>query len=174
MARVRDVARGFYIDVGAADPLEESVTNAFYERGWSGINIEPLDEYFRKLTKARPRDTNINAAVAGEAGLRIMYAFAATGLSTLDPEIASRHQAAGRQASETVVPVVTLKAVLGNCAPSTIHFLKIDVEGAEGEVLKGLDLHLSAPVGHRRRGYRAEFTSYYSGKLGTLNRRSRL
>ena len=142
---LRDVERGFYVDIGAADPLEDSVTNAFYERGWSGINIEPLDEYFRKLTEARPRDTNINAAVAQEAGLRIMYAFAATGLSTLDPEIAARHQAAGRQASETVVPVLTLKAILENYAPPTIHFLKIDVEGAEAEVLKGLDLNSVRP-----------------------------
>ena len=142
---LRDVEHGFYVDVGAADPQEYSVTNAFYERGWSGINIEPVDEYFRKLTKARPRDTNINAAVGQEAGLRILHAFAGTGLSTLDPEIAARQQAAGYQACETVVPVLTLKAILKDCAPSTIHFLKIDVEGAEVEVLKGLDLNLVRP-----------------------------
>ena len=28
--------QGFYVDVGAADPEEYSVTRAFYERGWSG------------------------------------------------------------------------------------------------------------------------------------------
>ena len=49
--------RGFYVDVGAADPEELSVTRAFYERGWSGINVEPRDEYFEKLILARPRDT---------------------------------------------------------------------------------------------------------------------
>jgi FkbM family methyltransferase len=140
-----DVERGFYVDVGAADPQEDSVTNAFYERGWSGINIEPVDEYFRKLTKARPRDTNINAAAGAEAGLRVLHTFAGTGLSTLDGETASRHQAAGRQACETIVPVLTLKAILEHCAPPTIHFLKIDVEGAEAEALKGLDLNAVRP-----------------------------
>ncbi len=142
---LRDVEHGFYVDVGAADPQDDSVTNAFYERGWSGINIEPLDEYFRKLTKARPRDTNINAAIGQEAGLRILYAFAVPGLSTLDPEIAARQQAAGCQACETVVPVLTLKAILERCAGSTIHFLKIDVEGGELDVLKGLDLNSVRP-----------------------------
>ncbi len=140
-----DVERGFYVDVGAADPEEDSVTNAFYERGWSGINIEPVDEHFRKLTKARARDTNINAAAGAEAGLRVLYTFAGTGLSTFDTKTASRHQAAGRQACETVVPVLTLKAILEHCAPPTIHFLKIDVEGAEAEVLKGLDLKAVRP-----------------------------
>ena len=30
---------GFYVDVGAQDPVFDSVTQAFSERGWSGINI---------------------------------------------------------------------------------------------------------------------------------------
>jgi hypothetical protein len=38
---LRDIGTGFYVDVGAGDPKEDSVTHAFYERGWSGINIEP-------------------------------------------------------------------------------------------------------------------------------------
>ena len=33
---------GFYIDVGANDPSADSVTKAFYDAGWHGINIEPL------------------------------------------------------------------------------------------------------------------------------------
>ena len=45
---LRDVERGFYVDVGAADPEEWSVTRAFYDRGRSGINVEPLEEYFNK------------------------------------------------------------------------------------------------------------------------------
>ena len=33
------VVRGFYIDVGAADPEALSVTKAFYDNGWHGINV---------------------------------------------------------------------------------------------------------------------------------------
>ena len=32
---------GFYVDVGAADPVNLSVTKWFYDLGWSGLNIEP-------------------------------------------------------------------------------------------------------------------------------------
>src|SRR4051812_19442188 len=42
---LRHVADGFYVDVGANSPDEHSVTKAFYERGWRGINIEPVMEY---------------------------------------------------------------------------------------------------------------------------------
>jgi FkbM family methyltransferase len=142
---LRDLKGGFYVDIGAADPEELSVTQAFYERGWSGINVEPLDEYFEKLMLARPRDTNLKVVVGREAGPRTLHAIAGTGLSTLDPKIAAQHRAAGWQIRETVVPAVTLERILEDCAPPTIHFLKIDVEGAEAEVLEGLNLNLARP-----------------------------
>jgi FkbM family methyltransferase len=140
-----NVERGFYVDVGAADPEEHSVTRAFYEHGWSGINVEPLDEYFQKLDQARPRDTNLQVAVGCETGLRTLHAFAGTGLSTLDSKISALHKAAGFQAHEILVPVLTLAKILEDCAPPTIHFLKIDVEGAEAEVLEGLNLDRARP-----------------------------
>src|SRR5439155_647679 len=42
---LHDVDAGTYIDIGAYDPDIDSVTRAFYDRGWSGINIEPVDAY---------------------------------------------------------------------------------------------------------------------------------
>src|SRR5271166_422716 len=140
-----DVENGFYVDVGAADPEEHSVTRAFYERGWSGINVEPLYEHFQKLQQARPRDANLKVALGREAGLRTLHAFAGTGLSTLNPKIAARHKAAGFQAHEIVVPVLTLGKVLEDCAPPTVHFLKIDAEGSEKEVLEGMNLERTRP-----------------------------
>ena len=142
---LHDVERGFYVDVGAADPEEWSVTRAFYERGWWGINVEPLEQYFHKLKQARPRDTNLKVAVGREAGVRTLHTIAETGLSTFDPKIAARHRAAGWDTNETGVPTLTLAKILEDCAPSTIHFLKIDVEGAELEVLEGMNLDRVRP-----------------------------
>lgn len=141
---LREVERGFYVDIGAADPKENSVTFAFYERGWSGINVEPLDEYFAKLVQARPRDKSLKVAAGRETGVRTLYALP-SGLSTLDPELSARHQANGLLAQEIVVPVLTLTTILEDCGLPTIHFLKIDVEGAEAEVLEGLDLDRLRP-----------------------------
>jgi FkbM family methyltransferase len=132
--------KGFYVDVGAQDPDVESVTRAFYERGWSGINIEPVEDYYKKLTQVRSRDRNLKVAAGRALGIRTLHSFVGSGLSTLDSEISARHQAAGLMPKESIVPVLTLDKILEDSAASTIHFLKIDVEGAEGEVLEGLDL----------------------------------
>ena len=55
--------KGFYIDIGAWDPDVDSVTKHFHLKGWSGINAEPVDQYFEKLQAARPRDINLNVAI---------------------------------------------------------------------------------------------------------------
>lgn len=57
-------AKGFYIDVGALHPTIDSVTKAFYDIGWSGINIEPIKEYYELVQEERPRDINLNIALS--------------------------------------------------------------------------------------------------------------
>ncbi|WET42222.1 hypothetical protein [Citrobacter enshiensis] len=52
---LKNIENGFYIDVGANDPLIDSVTNSFYNNGWHGINIEPINTHFKKLVLERPR-----------------------------------------------------------------------------------------------------------------------
>ena len=88
---LQDVPQGFYIDVGAQDPDVDSVTRVFYERGWSGINIEPVARYHELLCRARPRDINLRVAVGAEETEREFFEIPDTGLSTLDPQIAARH-----------------------------------------------------------------------------------
>ncbi len=68
-----DVKNGFYIDIGANDPDDCSVTKAFYNLGWSGINIEPLPDKFKKLKEERKRDINLNIAVGDKKGNSRLY-----------------------------------------------------------------------------------------------------
>jgi peptide methionine sulfoxide reductase MsrB len=53
---LRPVQQGFYVDVGANDPVCHSITKAFYECGWRGINIEPVQSWFGKIEADRSRD----------------------------------------------------------------------------------------------------------------------
>ncbi len=142
---LRDVAQGFYVDIGAADPTEHSITRAFYDRGWSGINCEPAEHYFGRLRQARPRDINLCVAVAAESGTRRFHRIPGTGLSTLDADIAETHIQAGWTSETGRVETTTLASVLREHAPRDIHFLKIDVEGAEAEVIAGADLRAHRP-----------------------------
>ncbi|WP_202682848.1 FkbM family methyltransferase [Skermanella mucosa] len=137
---LRDVEQGFYVDVGANSPDEHSVTRAFYERGWHGINIEPVLEFHRQLLAARPRDVNLPIAVADRTGFIDFHDVAGTGLSTISPEIADNHRAAGYQVTKRGVVVETLDEVFRKYVTGDVHFLKIDVEGLEDSVLRGLSL----------------------------------
>ena len=139
------VAAGRYIDVGAADPDDLSVTRAFYDRGWSGINVEPEPAHAARLRQRRPRDTTLDIALASQAGTRTLYGIAASGLSTLDPELAQWHAGQGRTVQASAIAVDTLEHVWAAHAGTDVHFLKIDVEGAEPEVLAGIDLAARRP-----------------------------
>ena len=136
---LRGVAHGFYLDVGAAGPTEHSVTRAFYERGGTGINIEPAERFFTDLLAARPHDVNLRVALDDHAGQAVFHVVEGTGLSTLDAGIADAHKGGGWPQSRAVVPTRTLADVCAEFAPPTIHFLKVDVEGAEERVLRGAD-----------------------------------
>ena len=95
---LHDVQRGFYIDIGAHDPTALSVTRAFYDHGWHGINVEPDPLYAEKLRKERPRDMTLEVALGHSPGTATLYEFGETGLSTLVKEIADEHMAAGFKA----------------------------------------------------------------------------
>ena len=65
---LHDIIGGRYIDVGAHDPFINSVSLAFYNAGWRGVNVEPTPEFAARLREARPDDTVIEAAVSDKAG----------------------------------------------------------------------------------------------------------
>jgi FkbM family methyltransferase len=142
---LRDVSHGTYVDVGANDPAGDSVTKAFYDRGWRGINIEPVTSLYESLVKQRPEDLNIQAAAGAAAAKKTLYEIPGTGLSTLDASIADHHRNHGFKVNETRVRVRTLRSILAKARRSVIHFLKIDVEGWERAVLQGMDLTTTRP-----------------------------
>ena len=92
---LKHVERGFYIDVGAWHPTIDSVTRAFYDRGWRGINVEPNPEYFQLLREERPKDINLNAAVGTYKGKVVFYEVLHTGLSSVNKDYADLAAKAG-------------------------------------------------------------------------------
>lgn len=142
---LKHIEKGFYLDVGANDPVIDSVTKAFYERGWKGVNIDPSPISYAKLIAARPRDTNLNIAVGPAKGSLTFYDVAVSGWSTLDKTVAMSHKANGTKVEEREVEVRTLIDICQEYAPQEIHFLKIDVEGAEDLVFAGMSFDTFRP-----------------------------
>jgi FkbM family methyltransferase len=136
-----DQASGFYIDIGAGHPVYDNVSFAFYLRGWSGITVEPNPWLAQLSETVRPRDVRVSSLVGdrpGEATYYLVEDF--HGLSTTVESHARAAQSEfGKGSQAMTMPVTTLRALCGQHAPDAIDFLKIDVEGAEREVLAGGD-----------------------------------
>ena len=141
------VDRGFYIDVGAWSPDLESVTRAFSDRGWRGINVEPNPAYFGQLAARRPEDVNLCVALGDHSGTVVMNFIADSGLSTANASIARGHAEAGWSMTTQQVDLTTLDAIWQSHVPLSqdVHFLKVDVEGFEGAVLAGNDWARNRP-----------------------------
>jgi FkbM family methyltransferase len=139
---------GFYVDVGAADPVGYSATYALYLRGWNGINIEPEPRFADALRNVRPRDITVQKA-AGSTCDRIQFHVAAgTGLSTGRSDGAEeRLHRLGFDTEVIDIEVDTLDSILEqHLLPGTeVHVLKIDVEGMEADVLEGTSLSRWSP-----------------------------
>jgi FkbM family methyltransferase len=141
------IENGFYVDVGAADPYVDSVTRLFYDHGWSGINVEP-SPCFAALSEARTRDVNLRIAIGeSEGSVPFFLTYPYLGMSTVDPSVHADVPEAIEGIEETAVPQRRLDSILReHAADRTIHFLKVDVEGAERQVLASSDWASFRPI----------------------------
>jgi len=114
------------------------------------IAIEPGPEKAESLRQRFPDVRVITAAVGDEPGIATFYQARASGYSSLRPPI--QHEVSG----EIEVEVVRIDDVVSGELP--IHFVKLDVEGAELPALQGagdlikreqpIVMFESGPVGH--------------------------
>lgn len=130
-----------YVDVGAFDPSYDSVTRALYERGWRGVNIEAQPSRIAAFERDRPLDTNLAVAIADRDGEAVLAVPANPGwASLLDPAQTGDTEPGGERIA---VPVRRLSSVLADLGIEHVDVLKIDVEGGEPAVVRGL---LDGPV----------------------------
>lgn len=131
---------GFYVDVGAHDPVHLSVTKHFYDRGWRGINVEPEPGVFASLCAHRPHDVNLNIGISDHEGVMDFFESpAASGWSTFSKEHADSLRARGLEVHTKQLSVSTLADVFRKYVDRPIDFLKVDAESHEYEVLSGGD-----------------------------------
>lgn len=142
---LKHVNNGFYIDIGAQHPTIDSVSLAFYEHGWRGVHVEPTQQYSTLLRSARVDESVLQLAIGDQTKKLTFFEFEDTGLSTADENIARRHKEQGFYCRETSVPVLSLDTLLDQLSTQDIHWLKIDVEGLEKEVLQSWRLSTVFP-----------------------------
>lgn len=143
---LRTITNGRYLDIGAAHPVDDSVTQLFHEHGWSGVNVEPDPNLFKELAQARPGDVNLDVAVADKIGSATLYLSSHPGLTTLDQDIARRLEAIQVDSSQRVVTTTTLACLIDEYLQGEApHFLKVDAEGSELKIIRGGDWQRHRP-----------------------------
>lgn len=135
---------GHYIDIGANDPVIDSVSKSFYDAGWRGINVEPLVGHATALRKAQPKSKTVQCAIGEDTrfGCFMYYDPERPGLTTLDAENAQRLGLPVRLETRTV----TLANLCDAFAKWPIDWMKIDVEGWERQVIASGDWERFRPT----------------------------
>ncbi|WP_406856349.1 FkbM family methyltransferase [Alsobacter sp. KACC 23698] len=133
-------ATGFYIDVGAGHPVADNVTQFFYERGWRGIVAEPQADLAALYPLLRPRDVVHAGLVGRQDGETAFHQVDRLhGFSTTVEEHARGAEAFGATYRTVRLPCLALASLCERHGVTAIDILKIDVEGAEADVLAGND-----------------------------------
>jgi len=151
----KDKNDGFYIDIGAAYPELCSVTKHFYDKGWHGINIEPSPILYSLLQKERTRDLNLNMVVSELNGSVDFFHLPNTGLSSIHEEqvvsgvdkilFDDQGNKIG-EINKLLIESCRLENLFEKYAKNVeVEFLKIDVEGAEEQVIKSNNWDLYRP-----------------------------
>ncbi len=132
---------GVYVDIGAAHPIDNSNTWQFYLRGWRGLLIEPLPDWHYLLLHERPGDAVWPTAAGDQNGVVSMRVCGA--VSSVVPTWNMEPRYTG------YVEIVKTADILDKPAFREIRnkcrFCSIDVEGAEGMVLNGIDWETFKP-----------------------------
>ena len=139
-------ASGFYIDVGAGHPVADNVSCWFYLKGWRGLVVEPQPRLIGLYSLVRPRDIAVPkllGRVPGEVDFHVVERL--NGFSSIFPEHARNAQEFGAGFHTCRMPMTTLAAICEEHGVGTVDFLKVDVEGAEGDVLAGGDFRRFRP-----------------------------
>lgn len=141
------VCGGKYLDIGAADGVQDSNTYALHKvLGWTGVNIEIDPDNYEKLERNRRKDiANVHAAVCSDS--QIHYAVGQNKTAGGIWEFASEAHRERWWPGMTLYHTIPLKCTpLQSILDQTVgtdkyHFdlATIDVVGAELSVLLGID-----------------------------------
>ncbi len=140
----QDISHGHYVEVGAGHPTIKSVSYALYMQGWDGILIDPQHDICDLIRKIRPRDKVVEMAISDSSHKKVpFYITPRQPRSTLLKRIAEAYGVYKDQLTDTI----TLDEILSEhpWAKDNLHYLVLDVEGAEKLALKGLNLKKYRP-----------------------------
>ena len=138
--------KGFYIDIGCYHPTHINNTYLLYKKGWNGINID-VSQFSIDLFKfMRPDDLNYKCAVSEtKKKVNLYYQKEHSQLTSIN-KLTAKKFIKGRL-KKKIINSYSLEEILSwsKYKDYEIDFLDVDVEGADLQVLKGLNFSKRKP-----------------------------
>jgi FkbM family methyltransferase len=126
-----DVKNGFFLDVGSGDGTINSNTKALEQKGWTGICIDPFPRNMQDRTCQMFKE-----AVFSQAGKLVKFR-AAGDYGGIEDTLGAWKDLV-HETPIVEFNTVTLGDILERAkAPRFIHFVSLDIEGAELDALRG-------------------------------------
>lgn len=132
---------GTYLDIGSGHPIVGSNSYLLYQRGWSGVLVDPIESNISESKVARPRDICIQAACGQDSTESVtFYEYDIYEYSTTSLERVNELKKLGHFVNNTY----TVKSVHVNDLFELIEaklplVMCIDVEGREFDILQQID-----------------------------------
>ena len=126
------VRNGFFLDVGSGHGTIGSNTKALEELGWTGVCVDPFPTHMEGRTCVMDK-----AVVSSSAGQVVKFHTHA-GLGGIADTLGKWKDEAAKSPAVELTTTTLGEVLVRTRAPSFIHFLSLDIEGAELEALKGI------------------------------------
>lgn len=133
---------GYVVDIGCNDP--ERFSNSYFFEKFFKCNvlaIDPIEEYAAKWEKIRPSAKFIPTALGSFAGVvTLNIPNQSAVFDDMFSSVTGKNPKIGNlKCSQRQVPCVTLESIFDFNKISEVNLISIDVEGAELDVLKGIN-----------------------------------
>ena len=137
-----------YLDIGAHDATYANNTYLFYQRGASGVCVEPDVRFVETIKRVRPRDVCLPVGIGPEAGPdATFYLMSQRALSTFSRSEAEALVGAGVPIERTIqIPMVSINQVLRDHVSSPPDFVSLDTEGLDLPILQAFDFSICRPA----------------------------
>lgn len=132
-----DLNNGKYLEIGSFHPTKFSNTRALFEKGWSGVLVEPSPNCMKSLENAyldEPRIKLVQAAITDTDGMITFYEASSDAIGSTDVAHKQKWEKGnGVQYNEITVKAISMASFLKEHGEN-VDFINIDVEGTNWQL----------------------------------------